>query len=73
MSWLCMWLVELRYQRHLVDGCLSFEYELRIPRHEISKILYIRYRMKSSKKVVFFKMESFVISFEEINSRNEMR
>ena len=40
-------LFDLRHQRYLVDELSCFEYDLWIPSHEISKMLYIGYNMKS--------------------------
>ena len=73
MSWLCMWSFDLRYQRHLVDGWLCFDYDLRIPSHKISKMPYIRYDMKSSKMTMWSRWNSPPSIFEEIDSMNEMR
>ena len=64
MSQLCMWSFDLRHKRHLVDGWPCFDYNLQIPNHGFSKILYVGYDMKYSK------MKPLV--FKEIDSRNEM-
>ena len=69
---LCMRSLDLRHQRHLVDGS-CFDYDLRIPSHVISKMSYIRYNMKSSKMIVLSRWDHLPSVFEEIDSRNEIR
>ena len=73
MSRLCTWPFDLRHQRHLVDGRLCFDYDLRIPSHGISKTSYIGYDMKSTKMIVWSRWDHPPSVYEEIDSRNEMR
>ena len=47
-----MWSFDLRHHRYLVNGWPSFDYDLRIPYHGISKLSCIRYDMKSLKAIV---------------------
>ena len=72
MSWL-WWSFDLRNQRHLVDGRLCFDYDLRIPSLEISKTSSIRYDMKSLKMIVWSRSNNLPSIFKEIDSRNELQ
>ena len=45
------WSFDLRHQRHLMDGRSCFDYDLRIPNHEISKTSYIVCTMKCTKMI----------------------
>ena len=73
MSRLCKWSFDLRHQRHLVDRWPSFDYDLRISNHGISKISYIICIMKSSKMIVWSRWDCLPLVFEEIDSMNEIR
>ena len=53
MSKLCMWSLNLRHERHLIDGLLCFHYDLRIPKHGISKTSLVGYDMTSSKVIEY--------------------
>ena len=41
-----------RHQRYIVNGLSYFDYDLRIPSHEIFKISYVGYGMKFMKMTV---------------------
>ena len=73
MSYFCMRSFDLRQQKHLVDERLCFDYDLRIPRHAIYKISYIRFDMKSSKMIVWLICDHPPLVLEERDSRNEIQ
>ena len=64
--------VDLRNQRHFVDGCSCFDYNLRIPSHGISKTSYIGYDIKSSKMIMWSRWDQPSLIFDEIDSMNKM-
>ena len=56
-----------------MEELLYFDYDLRIPRHGISKTSDIGWGMKSTKMIVWSRWNHPNSIFEKIDSRNEMK